>query len=599
MSADFGAHTPIEVVSGKQPLTEAERSLVDEAYSRLLVFKEGCREMHDRAREARQIALIEDPGQDAPGERNRTLQLQTLRSTLNNCIADQMDNMPEAMMLPERPELQEVATDMTDVVRFVLAQNDYESLHRRRAEDYFVTGTSVIQVAWDEEMENGKGNVALLRWPIEALLWDPAAETIQEARAVIKVSWHPLSWYAAHYPENARYVGAEEYSVNDVGVPDAWARKQSGDESRAMMMEYWYRKFDAEEKRYAIHVAYIAGGALLEMSERDRPEGVYRHSMYPFVLDVYSQIEGLPVGKSMVHEYAPMMRYINRYARYVDENLRMASKTRMLVRRDAKIDNEALMDWGKNIIEGANIGEDAVRWLTNAPLPGSATGIMLQFQTDIKQDSGQNQFTRGETAGGVTAASAIAALQEAGGKITRLRTAALNRGFQAIVTQVMWLISEFYTQDRTRMITGRDGKQRKVDMSRQHLFGMPAGFRDLALPPPPYSVQVQVQRRNPMRVQAQNELFIQMYSMAAQSGQPFPLSLLLEMLNVDGKDTVMPVVRQVEAENQVLQQAAAQVEQLAAENQRLQEQVANMTQVIAGQEEVAAGGMYQLDGTAM
>jgi hypothetical protein len=202
----FGVQRAASPESREQPLADGERALVREVYERLEFFREGCREMHERAREARRIALLDDPRQDPPGmpPEKRTLQLQTLKSTLNNCVADQMDNMPEAFLSPETPELAKTAEDMTDIVRFILEQNRFEALHKRRVEDCFVTGTAVTQITWDEDMDGGQGNVALLRWPIEAFLWDPVAENIQDARALMKVSWHPLSWYAAHYPEVPR-----------------------------------------------------------------------------------------------------------------------------------------------------------------------------------------------------------------------------------------------------------------------------------------------------------------------------------------------------------------------------------------------------------
>lgn len=89
------------------------------------------------------------------------------------------------------------------------------------------------------------------------------------------------------------------------------------------------------------------------------------------------------------------------------------------------------------------------------------------------------------------------------------------------------------------------------------------------LAPPPYTVQVQVSRRNPLRVQAQNELFIQAYTMAAQAGQQFPLKMLFELLMVDGKDRIMPVLEQVDQQTQMLQM-------LVEENQMLKESNANM-----------------------
>ncbi len=502
----------------------------DEAYARLRVWRDGCREMHERAREARKILLLQDPRQDAESGKRRTLQLQTLKSTFNNCVADQMDNMPEARLLPESGAFEHTAEDLTDVVRFVMEQNSFEKLHRRRVEDCFTTGTAVTEVAWDQDMDMGRGNVALIRWPVEAFLWDPAAENLQDGRAVFKVSWHPMSWFEQHYPEHVQDIGSDETEYAGLGLlPDS---PRPGDEERAMLIEYWYRLYDAQTRRYTINVAYLAGGALLS-----HHTDVYRHGLYPFILDVYTPIEGMPVGDGMVQELAPMMRYINRYAAYIDMNLRMSSKGRLLVDRNAGLDKEALINWENDIVEGDRIDPSALQWMQTQPFSGSATRQMMQLQADIKQDSGQNQFSRGETVGGVTAASAISALQEAGGKITRLRTQVFNQGMRDMVWQMLWLISQFYGAKRHFYITGR-----KVDASAQRLFGSSAN----GTPPPPYIVQVQVQRRNPLRQQAQNELFLEAYRMSAETGQYFPLSALFELLHVDGKERILPLLRQNE-----------------------------------------------------
>lgn len=574
-------------------MNEQERKLVEEAYGRLMIWRDGCAEIHDRARESRQILLLQDPKQDLQTRSRRqdkkTIQLQTLKSTFNNCVADQMDNMPEALMIPETKELESVAEDLTDIVRFVMARNNYESLHRRRVEDCFCTGTAVTQVAWDADMDGGRGNVAILRWPIESFLWDPAAETIDDARAVFKVSWHPKSWFEQHYPDQYEDIGSDDGVWNTIGIPDAQQDTRMADEDRVMLVEYWYRLYDAHKRRYTINVAYLAGGVLLE-----KHENVYRHGRYPFVLDVYTPIEGLPVGDGLIQECVPMMRYINRYANYIDMNLRMASKGRLLVDKAAGIDKEALLDWESDVIEGNRIDASAIQWMQTQPFSGAVTQQMLQLQTDIKQDSGQNQFTRGETAGGVTAASAISALQEAGGKITRLRTNVLNQGFKDIAEQVMWLISQFYDKDRVMMVTGgkegvNDRREVKADPAR--LFGK---TKNGAPPPPPYTVQIQVQRRNPLRQQAQNELFMQAYSMSAQAGQVFPLSALFEILHVDGKERILPLLKANENYQQQMLDIRAQLEQATLMNQELQKGMANLQeindQMLAGQR--GAGGMY-------
>ncbi len=540
-------------------MTREEMTLRDEAYARLRIWRDGCREIHERAKEARSILLLQDPRQDAQTasrrKDKRTLQLQTLKSTFNNCVADQMDNMPEALMMPERAGLEDVAEDLTDIVRYVLGQNGFEALHRRRVEDCFATGTAVTQVAWDRDLDGGRGNIALIRWPIEAFLWDPASENLQDGRAVFKVSWHPMSWFKQHYPDQYMEIGSDEGEYSGLGMADAQEQSRPADEDRAMLIEYWYRLYDAQKRRFTVNVAYLAGGALLSNTM-----DVYRHGMYPFILDVYTPIEGLPVGDGLVQELAPMMRYVNRYASYIDMNLRMAAKGRLLIDRNAGIDKEALLDWENDVVEGDRIDPSALQWMQTQPFTGMVTRQMMQLQADIKQDSGQNQFARGETVGGVTAASAISALQEAGGKITRLRTQGLNQGFREMVMQVMWLISQFYDRRRVFFITGRE-----VNASPERLFGQSV------FPTPPYTVQVQVQRRNPLRQQAQNELVLQAYQMSAQAGQHFPLSTLFELLQVEGKERILPVLRENEnlpAENAELKEMCQQADGLMNRQQQ-------------------------------
>jgi len=95
-------------------------------------------------------------------------------------------------------------------------------------------------------------------------------------------------------------------------------------------------------------------------------------------------------------------------------------------------------------------------------------------------------------------------------------------------------------------------------------------------------VQVQVQRRNPLRQQAQNELFLQAYQLSAQAGQYFPLSALFELLHVDGKERILPVLR----ENEHL---PAQLEQQQTENADLKRMCTEASQIMNRQQQSADG----------
>lgn len=561
----------MEEFVGEQELSIEERELLDEIYERLDIFEQENRPYHDAAREAREIVRLRDPKQDA-GQDKKVLQLQTLKSTINNVVADQMQNMPEPKLIPETPDKELLARDLQDIVHYVLyTMNDYESIHRSRAEDFYETGTSVVQVAWDQAMNRGKGDIAVLRWPIEAFLWDPQTEDIQEARALMKISWHPLSWYKEHYPDVAPYISGEKGEHNNVGLSEAQLSLHAGDEDRAMLIEYWYRKYNPTKHTYTINVAYAAGGALIS-----HDTNVYKHGMYPFVFDVHSKIEGVPVGEGLVTELAPMMRYINRYAHYIDTNLRMSSKGRMLTRKNSGIDKRALADWSQDIIEGDSVvqGEDW-NWIQHAPFNGMIAQQMAQFQSDLKQDAGANQFTRGETTGGIVSGKAIGFLQEAGSKIANMRIATLNAGFKKIVEQILWLMSEFYDDKRALYITGNDGRNRVVQVNPEEFFGK----RQKDLPEPPYQVQVEIEKRSPDQVAAQNEQFMQAYTMAAQAKQYFPLVSLFRMLNIPGKDRLLPILEENEKKQDIMTQLQQQNEQLMQQMEQMQKENQNLRSV--------------------
>lgn len=574
----------------EQPLDEENRDLLEKVYSRLEMFVETCAPAHTEAKIIRDIVRLRDPGQDNPEEKEKTLQLQTLKSTYNNCVADQMLNMPEAKLIPETPDKEEAVQDLQDLVHHVIYDvNDYDSVHRRRAEDLYGPGTVITQVVWDPDMCYGKGDIAIIRWPVESFLWDFQTDNLQDSRALIKVSWHPLSWYREHYPEQAKYVNSEEGSHQQVGMTESQISKKNGDEERAMLLEYWYREYDASTRRYTINVVYCAGGALLE-----HHKNVYAHGMYPFVVDVHSTVEGSLVGEGLVSELTPMMRYINRYARYIDTNCRMSSKGRMVVRKNSGIDREALADWSQDIIEGSSVvqGEDW-NWIQSAPFNGMIANQMLQFQNDLKQDSGANQFTRGETTNNIVSGKAITALQSAGGKVQQLRTGVLNAGFRQIVKMVLWLMSEFYDDKRVAMVTGRNGTLRQVAADAKRFFGHRSKG---AVAPPPYNVQVEIVSRDPNRIDTINSIFMQAYTMAAQAQQYFPLSALFRLMNVEGKDRILPVIEAHETYQQQMQQLQQNNEQLMEKMVQMQKENDNLrltaTQMTNALASVGASGAH-------
>lgn len=526
----------------EQPLGEAERLLLRRAYVLFDFFTNELRETHEQMRKARLIRQMRNP------DRSRTAPPgTTLMSCIDNVIADQIDNMPEAQMLPEREETAQSAEEMADVVSFVLYQAGWACTYQKLMEDAVVTGTGVAQVFWDGDADGGEGMASVLAWHPEDFYPDPAAENIQDGRACFKVTPTSVAWIEEHYPHAAGYVSADPYAESD---EEALRRVPDGDE-KTTLIEFWYRRYDAARRRTRIHMAQLAGGALLYSTElgfggADREEyreGVYAHGRYPFVLYKYRDVYKQPFGTGLVHDYRQTQSAIDRCLQYIDDNARQSSIQRHFIRKGSGINAEDVADLRKTIIEweGSDIRE-VLQTVQAQPLNGQVYQIMTYLADAMKQDCGQNQFARGEGGLGVTAASAIQALQEAGGKITRLHTEGFKNAFREMIEQLLWVLSEYLTPGRKiRIVGGWDStgnmKERVVEIRAPQAEGD-------RLPKPAYTVRVQVQKNNPLQIQADNEFLSQVAQICAQGGAPLPPETVVRLM--EGYRNKSSVLRAIE-----------------------------------------------------
>ena len=569
----------------EQPLGEADKALKRRAYELLDFFYDRLREEHEDMRDAR---LMRQLRQD---ERSRTAPVSnTLNSCIDNVIADQTDNMPEAQMIPEREETARSAEEMSDVVSYVLYQAGWPGKYQTIMEDAVVTGTGVAQVFWDDDAENGEGMVSVLAWHPEDFYPDPMYENLQDGRGCFKVTHTTVAWVEEHYPDARGYVSSDAYTERgsevEVRAPDC--------DEKTTLIEFWYRRYDAKKRRYRVHMAQLAGGALLLSTETgfgldsrsEYREGVYAHGMLPFVLFKYRNVWRKPFGTGLVHDYRDMQHAIDRYQKYIDDNARESSIQRHFIRKGSGINPDDVADYSRKIIEweGADIRE-VLQTVQAAPLNGQVYQMMQYLADTMKQDCGQNQFTRGEGGMGVTAATAIQALQEAGGKITRWHTVQFKEAFKAMVEQIMWVLSEYMTPGRKfRIVGGWDSTGNMLDRIVELHAAVNEGD---ALPRPAYTVRVQVQKNNPLQIQADNEFLQNVAQVCAQYGQPLPPESVIGLMEgYRTKSSVLKVVQQNSREKAMLAQLQQQNEALSQELQKEQKRSTGLEQRLMG----AGGG---------
>lgn len=573
-----------DLLTGQQPLPSGGRELVKRAYQLFEFYRQKLEEEHEEMRRARLMRQLkqDEKSQTAPASN-------TLNSCIDNVIADQIDNMPEAKLVPEREETANSAEEMSDIVAYALYHASWPDTYQQLMEDAVVTGTGVAQTFWDEDLEDGDGMVNVLAWHPEDFYPDPMYENIQDGRGCFKVTRTTVAWVNEHYPHAAGYVRGDDTSRPEDHA-DPMYEAPEGDEPTSLL-EFWYKRYDAKARRNRVHMAQFAGQALLYSTElgyggakkSEYAEGVYAHGQYPFVMFRYRKVFRRPFGTGLVYDYREMQNAIDRYCKYIDDNARESSVQRHFVRKSSGVDPNEVADLSRTVIEweGSDIRE-VLQTVQAQPLNNQVYQIMNYMVDSMKQDCGQNQFTRGEGGLGVTAATAIQALQEAGGKITRWHTEQFKSAFRDVVVQIMWIMSEYLERGRELLIVG--GWDSTGNMNQKWVKLTAPPYEGDAMKRPAYSVRVQVQRNNPLQIQADNEFVQQTAQVCAQYGQPMPPETVIQLLEgYRTKSSVLKAVKENSQQKAMMEQLKAQVEQLTKMLQDRDKLVAGMEKAMSSQ----------------
>ena len=576
---------PFEILRSEQPLSGEEKALLRRGYDLFEFYRRHLLEEHGEMRRARALR------QKKQVDRSRTSPASnTLGSCIDNAVADQIDNRPEALMIPEREETAQSAEEMTDVVSFVLYQAKFDETYATLMEDAAVTGTGVAQVFWDDDLDGGEGMASVMAWHPEDFYPDPMYEDIQLGRGCFKATRTSVAWVEQHYPHARGFVQPDQ-ATRPEEEDDPMMEAPEGD-AVTTLLEFWYKKYNAKTRRTHVHMALFAGRALLYSSETGYgneegvyDEGVYAHGQYPFVLYKYRDVWRKPFGTGMVYDYRDSQEAIDRYYKYLDDNARESSVQRHFIRKGSGVNPDDVADLRKTIIEwNGNDIREVLQTVQAAPLNGQVYQMMMQLTDAMKEDSGQNQFVRGEGGKGVTAASAIQALQEAGGKIARMHTEKYKAAFRQMVEQILWVLSEYMEPGRKmKIIGGWDSSGNMKEKIIQLIAPKGEGDR---LPKPAYTVRVQVQKNNPLQIQADNEFLTQVATICAQSGSPLPPETVVSLM--EGVRTKGTVLKALQENGQMQSRMRMLEEQLAAANQKNE----SMQQAARGMQKALTSGGY-------
>ena len=483
-----------------------------------------------------------------------------LLNAIANKHADAMDNYPAPNILPREKADVEEARRLSDIVPVVLEQTGYEGTYSEAWWDKLIGGTAIYGVFWDSGKLNGLGDIAVEPVDVLNLFWEPGITDIQDSANVFHLSLADNKALESRYPQLSGNLGGSTLDISKYVYDD------TVDTSGKSVVVDWYYKKQVGQTT-VLHFCKYVNDTVLYATENDETtakRGWYDHGKYPFVFDPLFRIKGTPCGFGYIDIGKGAQEYIDRGDQAVMQNMLSNAKPRYFIRSDGSVNEAEYGDMTKDFVHtDGNLGQDSILPIAGKGLSSIYLNVLDRKVEELKETTGNRDVSTGGSASGVTAASAIAAMQEAGSKLSRDSNKAAYRAFREIVLLVVELIRQFYDLPRQFRIIGANGEQSFISYTNAGLlpqaqgndFGVDMGYRV-----PLFDIEISAEKASPYSKLSQNELALQFFGAGFFNPQLTDQALAcLEMMDFDGKDRMMQRI----AQNGTLYQQLMQTRQQA------------------------------------
>ena len=468
-----------------------------------------------------------------------------LFNSLANKHADAMDNFPSPNILPREEGDKAEAEMLSSIIPVILEQNDFEETYDNVQDYRLKSGTGVYGIFWDNEKMNGLGDISILKADLINLFWEPGITDIQRSRHLFHVELADNDLLEQEYPQLRGKLSSSSIDLSKYVYDDTVDTS-----TKSAVVDWYYKK--RQNGRNVLHYCKYVNDVVLFATEND-PEmaerGWYDHGMYPFVFDPLFSMEGTPCGFGYIDVGKDTQAYIDRANQVIMQNMLANAKPRHFIRSDGSVNEAEYADTTKDFIHvDGSLGQDSILPVQGKPLNNVYIEVLHDKIDELKETTGNRDISTGGTTSGVTAASAIAAMQEAGSKLSRDNNKASYRAFRKVVLMVIELIRQFYDLPRCFRIIGENGTARFVEYSNANLQPQMQGIEmgvDMGYRLPLFDVEITAQKASPYSKMSQNELALQFFGAGFFNPQMSDQALAcLEMMDFDRKQGIMQRIAQ-------------------------------------------------------
>lgn len=497
-----------------------------------------------------------------------------LVNTILNKHADCMDNYPEPNILPRTRDDEGTAKILSKVVPVILEQNGYYKTYSTDKWEKLKNGTGMQGIFWNNDKNNGLGDIDVKVIDPYDLFWDMTARDIQDSANVFLVDMIDRKEIQAMYPELK--VGSNILPL----VPEtqgSYANSKEYADKTAVVDWYYKRRIRGEDEdgiphmKTILHYCKFCEGQVIYASENDpnyKDRGWYDHGLYPFVLDPLYPIKRTAVGMGYIDLIKDNQLYTDKLRQAILESAVSNARPRWAVNNQGGLNEKEFNDMNNPIVHfNGTLGENDFRQINGIPLSPVYQTVYLQQVQDMKDTSGNTAASQGQVSS-VTAASGIASLQEAAGKLSRDSNATSYDAYKQVVYMIIELIRQFYDEPRCFRIAGETGEPEYVDFDNSGLVPQPqesAFGIDLGNRLPIMDIDVKPQKRSAYSKETQNQTALNLYSAGFFAPQNTDAALAcLNMMDFDGIEKVKDKIQENGTLYEQLMMMQQQLMQMAA-----------------------------------
>ena len=544
-----------------------------------------------------------------------------LWSCIQSRYSDAMDSYPTCNFQPRQEDDKTEAKKLSSIVPIILEQNRYEDVYSDVVWYTLKHGGSVQGIFWDGTKHNGLGDVTIKKIDFINLFWESGITDIQESQNLFNTELVSNNILEQRYPQCVGKLGGKKSVTLAKYLYD-----DNVDTSDKSVVIDWYYHTYVNGKKTLQYVKYVNDIVLYATeNETTRPEkvvidpqtgipltfptgesmaerGLYDHAMYPFVAMALYPIEGSICGYGLTDIGRDTQLQIDMLNKAIVDNAVAGATPRYFTRNDGTINEKEYADTSNKFVhvEG-NIGEENIRPIDTKGLDSIYVNFLTQKIDEMKFITSNQDANNGVAPSGVTAGSAISALQESAGKNARSSNKTFHRAYREVCYQIVELIRQFYDIPRTFRIMPDGMKEQFVEFDNsglqpqeQKMMGMDMGLRL-----PEFDIEVTTEKANPYKKMEQNELALNFYNQGFFNPQMTTQALAcLSMMDFTKKDEVMNKI----SENGTLMEMLLMYQQMAMQfanmiDPALGEQVAQQVLQQGGQPLPQGGGKIDLDGS--